>query len=203
MLFKESGEPGVPPADHLIPQAFHADPAGQAVPKPSSYKPSKKPWGRRVFAAAAGVIGLVFGYGYWMLLASLAERDAVYALPGFRASVEVEFDRQGIPRIHAASREDAFRALGFVTARDRLYQMDLLRRRGAGRLAEVLGPAWIPSDRLHRILGFEGVAAAIAARLPSDQKRVLKAYVDGINQGIDEMEVLPFEFLLSQYRPEP
>jgi penicillin amidase len=115
--------------------------------------------------------------------------------------VTVEFDSKNIPRISAKSREDAFYALGFVTTRDRLFQMDVLRRHMSGRLAEVMGPALKKSDRRHRIMGFEQVARAIVQRLPPEQKRVLKAYAEGVNQGMASLTVLPPEFWLLGYRP--
>ncbi|WP_036269192.1 penicillin acylase family protein [Methylocaldum szegediense] len=159
-------------------------------------------WVGRVAVAALSVMVAVIGGAFWILRASLPERDVAYAMAGFHAPVDVEFDRHGIPRIRAATREDAFRALGFVTAQERLFQMDLLRRRGAGRLAEILGAPLLDSDRWHRIMGFGHVAADIVARLPDDQKAVLNAYVGGINQAIDKTAVLPFEFLALGYRPE-
>jgi penicillin amidase len=113
----------------------------------------------------------------------------------------VEFDEKKIPSISAKSREDAFHALGFVTARDRLFQMDLLRRHMAGRLAEVMGSALKESDHQHRVMGFEQVASAVVQRLPQEQKRVLDAYVEGVNQAMDSLAVLPPEFWLLGYSP--
>ncbi len=132
---------------------------------------------------------------------SLSSPKGEYRLPNLSSQVTVAFDEKGIPTISAKSREDAFRALGFVTARDRLFQMDLLRRHMAGRLAEVMGSALKEPDRRHRVMGFEQVAGAIVQRLPQDQKRVLEAYVEGVNQAMDSLVVLPPEFLLLGYRP--
>jgi penicillin amidase len=124
-------------------------------------------------------------------------------MSGFQAPVDVEFDRYGIPRIYAQTHQDAFRVLGFVTTQERLFQMDLLRRHSGGRLAEVLGDSLLESDRWHRTMGFEQIAEAIVARLPDDQRVALNAYVKGVNQAMERMKVLPFEFLVLGYRPEP
>jgi|CXWL01.1.fsa_nt_gi penicillin amidase len=145
---------------------------------------------------AIGCFGL-----YGVLRASLPVMEGQQPLPGLNAQVMVAFDDKGIPRINAKSREDAFHALGFVTARDRLFQMDLLRRHMVGRLAEVMGPELKGSDRWHRVMGFGQVAHAIAQRLPQQQKRVLEAYAQGVNQAIGTLAVLPPEFLLLGYRP--
>lgn len=158
---------------------------------------------RNVAVATVLAVIVAVGGAFLILRASLPERDVAYAMAGFHAPVDVEFDRHGIPRIRAATREDAFRALGFVTAQERLFQMDLLRRRSAGRLAEILGAPLLKSDRWHRAMGFGQVAADIVARLPDDQKGVLTAYIGGINQAMEKAKVLPFEFLALGYRPEP
>lgn len=138
---------------------------------------------------------------YFLLQPSLSALDGQYRLPNLSSQVTVAFDEKGIPSISAKSREDAFHALGFVTTRDRLFQMDLLRRHMAGRLAEVMGPALKESDRRHRVMGFEQVAHAILQRLPQEQKRVLEAYAKGVNQGMASLAVLPPEFWLLGYRP--
>lgn len=143
------------------------------------------------------------GFGlYGLLRASLPVTDGQYPLAGLLAPVTVAFGDHGIPNISAKSREDAYRSLGFVTARERLFQMDLLRRHMAGRLAEVMGPALKESDRHHRLMGFEQVATEVVRRLPQAQKSVLDAYVSGVNQAMDSMTAWPPEFLLLGYRPE-
>jgi len=149
-----------------------------------------------VFVFGVGCFGL-----YSLLRASLPSSGGEYVLAGLESRVTVDFDEKGTPGVTAASRTDAYRALGFVTARDRLFQMDLLRRHMAGRLAEVMGPALKESDRRHRVLGLEQVARIIVQRLPEDQKRVLKAYAEGVNQAMHALTVWPPEFLLLRYRP--
>jgi penicillin amidase len=112
---------------------------------------------------------------------------------------EVLFDTYGIPHIYAASGEDAYKALGYVHAQERLFQMELLRRAGAGTLAEVLGPELVPVDRFFRTLGVNRKAVEEAARLRSSRGEVLRlaeAYLEGVNTYIKEGR-LPLEHKLA------
>lgn len=149
-------------------------------------------------AVAAAVAG---GLGFAALRLSLAG-DGEWGVKRLTAPVTVTADRFGVPVITAGSRPDAFRALGYVTARDRLFQMDVLRRRSAGRLAEIFGEAAVSADTEQRVFGFEGVAGQVARRLPAGQREALQAYADGVNGAIGNMVVAPFEFLLLGYRLE-
>lgn len=133
---------------------------------------------------------------------SLPQRDGRVELPGLAATVTVRADALGIPVIQAGSRVDAIRALGYLTARDRLFQMDLMRRKNAGRLAELFGPLAVASDIKIRSYGFPRVAEAVAARLPDAHRQLLAAYAEGVNQFI-EHSTLPVEFTVLGYRPEP
>ncbi|PPC90506.1 MAG: penicillin acylase family protein [Methylobacter sp.] len=155
------------------------------------------------FVSVGGVLVLVVLAGFCLLRASLPVVDGQYLLAGLSAPAQVEFDSRGVPRIQASTRTDAYQVLGFVTARDRLFQMDLLRRSTAGRLAEVFGPDLVETDRWNRIMGFDPLSAKIFARLPEDQQAVLKAYSAGVNAAISAFKALPFEFLALNYRPEP
>lgn len=139
----------------------------------------------------------------WVFYGSLPPDDARYLVPTLVAPVTIDLDRFGIPSIEASTRLDAYRAMGFMAARDRLFQMDLLRRLNAGTLAEVLGEDALAEDRRHRILGFAGVAAAVANRLPPEQRAVLDAYAEGVNAYLVQLDALPFEFQWLQYRPAP
>jgi penicillin G amidase len=140
----------------------------------------------------------------WALVAaSLPPRSGELDLPGLRAQARIRFDDIGVPTIEAGSREDAFLALGYVTAGERLFQMDFLRRKVGGRLAEVFGEPALDNDREQRVLGLGRVAEAVLARLPEAERAVLSAYAAGVNAAIDGSTVLPFEFLLAGYRPEP
>lgn len=130
-------------------------------------------------------------------------RLSEHSLPGLSAPVTITFDRSGIPRIDGKSRVDVIRALGFVTARDRLFQMDLIRRMTAGRLSEIMGRATVEMDTEQRIKGFNRTAQAIVGQLPGDQRALLQAYTDGVNAYLSRMKIPPFECLALRYRPEP
>ena len=129
--------------------------------------------------------------------------DGEISMAGLKAPVTISFDRFSVPIIRAESRRDAYAALGFVTARERLFQMDLMRRNVAGRLAEVVGRAALRRDIRQRNLGLNRTAKRIVEDLPDAHKEVLHAYVDGINHAIAQIDMLPPEFLILGYRPEP
>ena len=147
--------------------------------------------------AGVGIFSIV------KLRASLPIRDGELQIQGLNLPVTVTSDRFGIPTITAATQRDAALALGYVTAQDRLFQMDLLRRRAAGRLSEIVGKIAIKSDKRLRVIGFNRVTQTIVANLPDEQREILVAYADGVNAFIQQMDTPPFEFLLLGYRPEP
>ena len=142
-------------------------------------------------------------FSFIKLRASLPIRDGELQIKGLDLPVTVTTDRFGIPRITASTRKDAALALGYVTAQDRLFQMDLLRRRASGRLSEIVGDIAIGVDKRQRVIGFNRVTQAIVANLSDEQREVLAAYADGVNAFIHQMDTAPFEFLLLGYQPEP
>ena len=137
------------------------------------------------------------------LRASLPIRDGELQIKGLNLPVTVTTDRFGIPMITASTRRDAALALGYVTAQDRLFQMDLLRRRASGRLSEIVGDIAIGTDKRQRVIGFNRVTQAIIANLSNEQREILVAHADGVNAFIQQMDTAPFEFLLLDYQPEP
>lgn len=140
----------------------------------------------------------------WLRLrASLPRLAGSADLPGLGAPVTVTSDRFGVPIIAAQSRLDAFRALGYLTARDRLFHMDMQRRLIAGRVSEIVGRATLAMDTRQRVLGFSRVAAAVVAGLPAEQRALAQAYTDGVNAFLKQMRTPPPEFVGLAYRPEP
>ena len=101
---------------------------------------------------------------------SLPRMDGEQALPGLSQHVNVEFASLGTPTVTAQTRNDAYRTLGYLHARDRLFQMDLLRRRSAGRLAEIMGHKVLEHDIRQRNYGFTDVANNIVFHLPESQR---------------------------------
>jgi len=126
--------------------------------------------------AGAGVGALV-----WM---SLPGGSRVADITGLSAPVQIDLDSDGIPRIHAQTEADAATALGFLHARDRMFQMDMMRRAAAGDLSEVVGPQALPLDRMVRILGVRESAERDLAGLPPATRAVIDAYARGVNAWI-------------------
>jgi len=146
---------------------------------------------------------MAFGGGYWFLYRSMPQLDGTIKLDRLTAEVRVRTDAHGMPVIDAVNRADAVRALGYVTARDRLFQMDLMRRKSAGRLAEIFGDVALDNDIKARTYGFHRVAKAVLAKLPAGHQHYLQTYADGVNSFIAESGKLPFEFKVLGYPPEP
>ena len=118
----------------------------------------------------------------------------------------VRRDAHGVPHIDAATQEDMLVAQGYVTAQDRLWQMDSLRRSANGELAEILGPALVKQDKTQRVLQIRLTAQRIYDHLPAADRARLDAYARGVNLFIAQCEqshTLPVEFRLLMYRPQP
>ncbi|MEK6337371.1 MAG: penicillin acylase family protein [Acidobacteriota bacterium] len=131
------------------------------------------------------------------------QQDKTLTIPGLRDRVTVRRDERGIPHIQATNDDDLFLAQGYVTASDRLWQMDLYRRSVRGELSEIFGQATLAEDKRHRAFGFAQVLDQNVARLPPDLKRMLEAYAKGVNAFIDSARTLPPEFIILQYKPQP
>ncbi|MCS6933460.1 MAG: penicillin acylase family protein [Acetobacteraceae bacterium] len=139
---------------------------------------------RRGLAGLAGLVLLLSALLAAALWATLPAEEEEAAIPGLFAPVAIGLDSHGIPRILAASEADAARALGWLHARDRMFQMEMMRRGGAGRLAEILGPSALRLDRFVRTLGLARAAEADLAALPGEVRAILEAYAEGVNARI-------------------
>jgi penicillin amidase len=140
--------------------------------------------------------------------AALPQLDGEVHIAGLTAPVTVTRDAQSVPTIRAANLDDLLFAQGYITASDRLWQMDALRRHAAGDLAEILGPSLVAHDRRQRTLQVRAAADRAIAMLPSDQLHQLDAYARGVNAFISTHEdshtdTLPLEFHLLHYKPAP
>ncbi len=123
---------------------------------------------------------------------------------GLHGTVRIERDRWGVPHIHADNDHDLFFGFGYATAQDRLFQLDYLRRKAQGQLAEILGPGSVESDVLHRTVGLAPIAEREWQSLPADVQAHLSAYCDGINALREQsLACLPIEFDLLGYHPTP
>jgi penicillin amidase len=157
-----------------------------------------------------GLLGLVvlllviLGTGRWWLGRSQADPSRGAALAGLGAPVEVWRDSLGVPHVWARDEADLFRAMGYVHAQDRLFQMEMFRRLADGRLAEILGEPLLDTDRFLRTVGMGRGAAENEARLLPEHRRVLQAYADGVNAWITgHPGPLPPEFVTLRFKPEP
>jgi len=136
--------------------------------------------------------------GGGLIGATLPGGDLTLDIAGLSAPVDVTIDPDGIPRIRAANELDAAAALGFLHARERMFQMDLMRRAASGRLSEIAGRSTLYIDRLMRTLGVARAAADDLAALPAPTRAILDAYARGVNAWIDRRgrfaaaEFLPF-----------
>ena len=146
---------------------------------------------------------LVLSFSVWFCAAATAEET--YRLAGLEEPAEIVVDRWGVPHIYAGTHYDAFFVQGFNAARDRLWQIDLWRRRGLGLLAEVLGEDYLEQDRANRLFLYRGDMYREWLAYGSDAKRIAEAFTAGINAFIDLIDdnpgLLPPEFKLLDYRP--
>lgn len=134
----------------------------------------------------------------WYRGASQPQVNGSLKLQGVEAAVDIVRDAEGIPHIYARSANDAYFALGFVHAQDRLWQLEMNRRIAAGRMAEILGPKAVDTDRFLRTLGIRRNAEAIHARLSAETRSALEAYAAGINAYLDNRKgPLPPEFIIA------
>src|SRR5580658_2776489 len=130
------------------------------------------------------VIGIAlvaaFGVVYWFALRPLPQRSGSIEAP-VAAPVQVAFDARGVPHIRAAGIDDALFTQGYVTAQDRLWQMEALRRFSAGDLAEVIGPSALEADEEARRLRIRRIAEEAYVTLPAGDRAAAAAYARGVN----------------------
>jgi penicillin amidase len=165
-------------------------------------KPRRRRMVLTTLLASAGLAGAVILAGLLFVWWSLPVLSGTLALPGLRNYVRVVRDQWGIPHIFASDELDAFRALGFVAAQDRLFQMDIHRRVANGQVSEVLGAAALQIDELSRTLGFRHYAEKLLASnaISPEVLRAAEAYRDGLNYYVATQK-LPVEFTLLGYEP--
>ena len=153
------------------------------------------------------VAGAAVTGGIWLkhkMRSSLPELDGTLLTPGLSAPVLVRRDQHGVPHIDAANLDDLLFAQGYVTAQDRLWQMDMARRMAAGEAAEILGPSLLPHDREQRVLALRVTAERLTATLDDRQRRYFDDYARGVNAFIGaHQDRLPAEFRLLHYQPKP
>jgi penicillin amidase len=145
----------------------------------------------------AGLLG-------WMLLrSSLALLDGRQTLPGLSAPVAIARDARGTVTIEATNPVDAARALGYVHAQERYFEMDLMRRTSAGELAALFGARALPIDRQHRLHRMRARAERDLAAFAGPHRAELQAYTAGVNDGLAALTVRPWPYLLLRQAPQP
>lgn len=159
---------------------------------------------KRLLVILAILLTLIILAGFLFVQHQKPEYEGSKELLKLQDSVSVYFDSYGIPHIYAKNEPDAFRALGFVHAQDRLWQMELLRRIAPGRLSEVFGPDALENDKLFLGLGIDEATSRILAEINPDEPAVqlAQAYLDGINQYIEEGPT-PIEFYITGLEKQP
>ncbi|MFT6558835.1 penicillin acylase family protein [Sneathiella sp.] len=155
-----------------------------------------------LIALALLFILLVAG-GYLYLRTSLPKTEGEIQIAGITQPVSILRDASGVPHIKGQNFQDVMFGLGFVHAQDRLWQMEMNRRTGAGRLSEVLGNATLETDKFLRTVGFYQAAKASYAKFDGQTKKLIKSYTKGVNAFLDQQTgALPPEFLILGVKPE-
>ena len=161
--------------------------------------------GRRLAIAGVCLVFLLLALFAWLLRiarSALPELDGSLPVRGLSAPVSVTRDEHGVPTIEAAGLDDVFFAQGYVTAGDRLFQMDLLRRAARGELSEIVGPAALHQDRGQRVLGIRAAAEKGAAVMEAAERAPFAAYARGVNAYLESHRGrLSLEFRLLGYSP--
>ncbi|MBL8629307.1 MAG: penicillin acylase family protein, partial [Rhodospirillaceae bacterium] len=157
-----------------------------------------------VLATVCAVVLLIVGYGALSALMALPQTSGTLQAQGLQAPVTVTRDDHGVPWIQAESANDAYVALGYVHAQDRLFQMELMRRIGQGRLSEIIGPLGLSTDRFMRTLGVYQSAIDAIPAMDADTRAASEAYAKGVNAFLSERKNAPaWEFKLLFITPEP
>ena len=182
-----------------------------AVPGKSLSRSRNRRWLRKVLFTLGGLVALLLVAAsagvLWLRSAekaALPVLDGELHLAGLSAPVVVERDGHGVPHIEATTQDDLFMAQGYVTAQDRLWQMDAFRRNANGELAEILGPSLVKHDTAQRVLQLRNTARRIYANLSAADRARFEDYAKGVNLFIAQhQDTLPPEFKLLHYRPQP
>ena len=162
-----------------------------------------KIWFKRIALLVFSMVVLAAGIGWWLLHGSLAQLDGTVSLPGLSAPVTVQRDANGTVTIDAATQADAMRALGYVHAQERYFEMDLMRRVSAGELSELFGAIAVDKDKAQRTHRMRARVEADLDHILDGTRPQAQAYVDGVNAGLAALRTRPWPYLLLRQSPRP
>ncbi|BCL80355.1 peptidase S45 [Ktedonobacteria bacterium brp13] len=161
-------------------------------------------WWQKTVATAADVSGLFGGTLQILTHRSLPPKAGTFHITALHAPVEIITDHYGVAHIYAQNEDDLFFGQGYIHAQERLWQLEINRRLGAGRLSEIVGPVALETDRFLRRLGMHRAAKSEIGRLSEESHKILGAYTSGINTYIEQhRKQLPVEFTILRFEPEP
>ena len=160
-------------------------------------------WLRRGALALLALVVALALLATWLLRGSLPALDGTLDLPGLTAPVSITRDANGTVTIDAANEHDALRALGYVHAQERYFEMDLLRRTAAGELAALFGDIAVDTDREHRLHRMRARVERDMDVIAGAKRSQLQAYADGVNAGLGGLRVRPWAYLLLRQQPAP
>ena len=153
------------------------------------------------------VLSLLLGFLIFLLIQVLRSSPRMKGkilLDGLKEDAKIVIDSWGVPHIFAQNEKDLFFACGFMHAHERMWQMDMTRRAGLGRLSEVFGKVTLDRDKFMRSLGLAEGARKDYEKLSSKMKELLVSYCEGVNSWMSSRKMnWPLEFLILRYRPEP
>ena len=158
-------------------------------------------WIKRIALLVLVLVSLAFGTGWWLLRGSVPKLEGELALPGLSAPVSIQRDAQGVVTIDAANETDMARALGYVHAQERYFEMDLMRRTSAGELAELFGPIAVDLDKQRRVHRMRARVMKDLDAFAGDKLPQLQAYTDGVNAGLENLRVRPWPYLMLRQQP--
>ena len=159
--------------------------------------------GRRIVTGVAVAAGVVAAAGAWIVISTFVSRSGTVRVRGIHAPVFLDTDARGVPTVRAQSADDALFGLGWAHARDRLWQMELQRRIGAGRLSEALGEKLLPTDRFLRTIGFRRAAEDALRSLSPAARASVASYRAGVNAFLASTRTTPIEFRLLRIDARP
>ncbi|HUM04652.1 MAG TPA: penicillin acylase family protein [Terriglobales bacterium] len=167
----------------------------------------RNPFVRILAFAGIGLVAVILAAAAWLYIVArspLPQLDGKIVVHGLTNDVRVVRDGQGVPTIEAGSLDDLFFAQGYVTAQDRLWQMDAMRRAAGGELSEILGPSLLRTDREQRILGLRAAAESAEKNMTARDREYFEAYARGVNAFLEShRDRLSLEFRLLKYQPRP